>query len=99
VVNGARNVTAMNGYCGFSSHGLSIGSLGKNGSNDSVENVVFNNWTMDGAVYGARFKSWTGGNGYAKNVSWSNIKLVNVSTAVYITQKWVPVNAGRTLYS
>jgi hypothetical protein len=54
VVNGARNVTAMNGYCGFSSHGLSIGSLGRNGVNATVENVRFDNWTMDGAVYGAR---------------------------------------------
>jgi hypothetical protein len=34
-----------------------------------------------------QFKSWTGGNGYAKNVTWSDIKLVNVSTAIYITQK------------
>ncbi|KAJ7229494.1 pectin lyase fold/virulence factor [Mycena rebaudengoi] len=54
VINGARNVFVTNGFCGFSSHGLSIGSLGKGGSFQTVQGVVFKNWTMDGAVYGAR---------------------------------------------
>ncbi|KAJ6615428.1 pectin lyase fold/virulence factor [Mycena sp. CBHHK59/15] len=87
-INGARNVFATNGYCGFSSHGLSIGSLGSGGSNQTVQGVVFKNWTMDGAVYGARFKSWTGGAGFADNVTWEDITLVNVSTAIFVTQKW-----------
>lgn len=56
VINGARDVKVLNGYCGFSSHGLSIGSLGKGGSVQTVANVLFNNWTMDGAVYGARVR-------------------------------------------
>lgn len=87
VVNGAYDIAILNGYCGFSSHGLSIGSLGRNGSVANVSNVLFNNWTMDGAVYGARYKSWTGGNGEATNITWSNIHVVNVSTAIFITQK------------
>ncbi|KAJ7682867.1 pectin lyase fold/virulence factor [Mycena rosella] len=86
VINGARNVFATNGFCGFSSHGLSIGSLGSNGSFQTVQGVIFKNWTMDGAVYGARFKSWTGGAGFADNVTWEDITLVNVSTAIFITQ-------------
>lgn len=89
VINGADGVLAQNGYCGFSSHGLSIGSLGKNGSTQTVENVIFRNWTMDGAVYGARFKSWTGGRGYARNITWEDITLKNVSTGIFITQKYV----------
>jgi len=56
VINGARDIVAKNGFCGFSSHGLSIGSLGRNGANHSVENVLFKNWTMEGAVYGARVR-------------------------------------------
>lgn len=59
IINGARNVLAQNGYCGFSSHGLSIGSLGKNGSVQTVQGVVFRNWTMDGAVYGARVRRYS----------------------------------------
>ncbi|KAG8983397.1 hypothetical protein FRB90_006062, partial [Tulasnella sp. 427] len=94
VVNGARNIVAKNGYCGFSSHGLSVGSLGRNGANHTVANVLFENWTMEGAVYAARFKSWTGGQGWAKNVTWRNIKALNVSTAVFITQNYYDQDKG-----
>ncbi|KAJ6542736.1 pectin lyase fold/virulence factor [Mycena capillaripes] len=94
VINGARNVFATNGFCGFSSHGLSIGSLGSKGSFQTVQGVVFKNWTMDGAVYGARFKSWTGGNGFADNVTWEDITLVNVSTAIFLTQNYFDQSLG-----
>lgn len=94
VVNGARNILAKNGYCGFSSHGLSIGSLGRGGAVQTVANVVFDNWTMEGAVYAARFKSWTGGQGWAKNVTWRNIKALNVSTAIFITQNYFDQDKG-----
>ena len=56
VVNGATDIVAKNGYCGFASHGLSIGSLGRNGAEHRVKNVLFKNWTMEGAVYGARVR-------------------------------------------
>ncbi|KAL0952793.1 hypothetical protein HGRIS_007018 [Hohenbuehelia grisea] len=94
VVNGARNILAQNGFCGFSSHGLSIGSLGRNGANQTVKDVIFKNWTMDGAVYGARFKSWTGGQGFADNVTWQDITVVNVSTAIFITQNYYDQDKG-----
>ncbi|KAF9017680.1 pectin lyase-like protein [Hymenopellis radicata] len=100
VINGARNVLAQNGFCGFSSHGLSIGSLGRNGAVQTVEDVIFRNWTMEGAVYGARFKSWTGGQGHATNITWEDITVVNVSTAIFITQKYDkgerPPNTNKT---
>ncbi|KAJ7789565.1 pectin lyase fold/virulence factor [Mycena olivaceomarginata] len=89
VINGARNVFATNGFCGFSSHGLSIGSLGSKGSFQTVQGVVFKNWTMDGA-----FKSWTGGNGFADNVTWEDITLVNVSTAIFLTQNYFDQSLG-----
>ncbi|CAA7262631.1 unnamed protein product [Cyclocybe aegerita] len=94
VINGARDIVAMNGYCGFSSHGLSIGSLGRNGAEHTVQNVLFKNWTMDGAVYGARFKSWTGGRGWADNITWEDITLVNVSTGIFITQNYYDQDKG-----
>ncbi|KIM28546.1 glycoside hydrolase family 28 protein [Serendipita vermifera MAFF 305830] len=94
IVNKAKNVVAKNGYCGFSSHGLSIGSLGKDGANSQVADIVFDNWVMDNAVYGARFKSWTGGKGLARNITWKNMKLVNVSTPIFITQNYYDQNKG-----
>ncbi|KAG6819919.1 hypothetical protein H0H93_007390 [Arthromyces matolae] len=103
VINGAKDIVAKNGYCGFSSHGLSIGSLGKGGAYQTVQNVLFKNWTMDGAVYGARatsyhpfgqFKSWTGGSGFADNVTWEDITLVGVSTGIFITQNYYDQDKG-----
>ncbi|KAF8890677.1 pectin lyase fold/virulence factor [Infundibulicybe gibba] len=100
VIDGARDIVAKNGYCGFSSHGLSIGSLGRGGAVQTVQNVLFKNWTMDGAVYGARFKSWTGGQGWADSVTWEDIRLVDVSTGIFITQKFAfcprPDNVNNT---
>ncbi|KAF9444955.1 glycoside hydrolase family 28 protein [Macrolepiota fuliginosa MF-IS2] len=94
VINGAKDIVAQNGFCGFSSHGLSIGSLGKGGAVQTVQNVLFKNWTMDGAVYGARFKSWTGGQGFADNVTWEDITLVGVSTGIFITQNYYDQDKG-----
>ncbi|PVF94155.1 pectin lyase-like protein [Serendipita vermifera] len=94
IINGAKNIVARNGYCGFSSHGLSIGSLGSNGQDSRVSNILFENWVMDGAVYGARFKSWTGGNGLAANITWRNMVLLNVSTPIFITQNYYDQNKG-----
>ncbi|KAH8823855.1 putative endopolygalacturonase [Flagelloscypha sp. PMI_526] len=94
VINGARDIVVKNGHCGFSSHGLSIGSLGRNGAEHTVANVLFKNWTMDGAVYGARFKSWTGGKGWAENVTWEDITLVGVSTGIFITQNYYDQDKG-----
>ncbi|KAF9006976.1 pectin lyase fold/virulence factor [Cyathus striatus] len=94
VINGAEDIVAQNGFCGFSSHGLSIGSLGRGGANHTVKNVLFKNWTMDGAVYGARFKSWTGGQGSADNITWEDITLVNVSTGIFVTQNYYDQDKG-----
>ena len=58
ITNGGRNIVAKNGYCGFSSHGLSIGSLGQDGETANVFNVTFQNWTMENADYAARVRNY-----------------------------------------
>lgn len=50
----ARDIVTKNGYCGSSSHGLSIGSLGCSRTIHTVKGVSFKNWTMNGAAYGAQ---------------------------------------------
>ncbi|KAG8929211.1 hypothetical protein FRC03_001121 [Tulasnella sp. 419] len=95
IVNGAKNVVAKNGYCGFASHGLSIGSLGRDGAAHYVSDVLIENWVMEGAVYGARFKSWTGGRGLGKNIKWKNIKVYNVSTPIFVTQNYYDQDKGK----
>ncbi|KAI0368942.1 pectin lyase-like protein [Pilatotrama ljubarskyi] len=90
VGSGAKNIVFKNSYC-RGGHGLSIGSLGKGGSVADVQNVfdgtppvdvkrasVMNCVLQKDALYAARFKSWTGGNGLARNVTWKNIAFENV---------------------
>ncbi|CAK5265659.1 unnamed protein product [Mycena citricolor] len=77
VGSGATNITWRNSYC-EGGHGLSIGSLGKGGSVAQVQNVHIENTFMKDSLFGARFKSWTGGNGAARNITWKNIAFENV---------------------
>lgn len=98
VGNSAVNITFRNSYCN-GGHGLSIGSLGKNGTVANVQNILYaihvfmapkslmpskdrkgyrgkqlmkilqsgiHQLAQENSLYGARFKSWTGGNGAAK---------------------------------
>lgn len=65
VGSGGKNVTFRNTYC-EGGHGLSIGSLGKNGAVADVQNIWIENVVMKNCLYAARFKSWTGGNGLAR---------------------------------
>ncbi|THV04601.1 pectin lyase-like protein [Dendrothele bispora CBS 962.96] len=93
VGSGAKNIHFRNSYC-EGGHGLSIGSLGKGGSVADVQNVLIENIVMKNSLYGARFKSWTGGNGLARNITWRNIQFDNVPFPIYITQNYWDQGVG-----
>ncbi|KAJ3574359.1 hypothetical protein NP233_g1824 [Leucocoprinus birnbaumii] len=77
VGNGAKDIVFRDSYC-EGGHGLSIGSLGKGGQVADVQNVLIENVTMVNSLYAARFKSWTGGNGLARNITWRDIRFDGV---------------------
>jgi polygalacturonase len=82
VQDGARDVLVEDCQIGYQTHGLSIGSLGKNSKKAaSVADIVFRNVSVDGGLYAARFKSWRGGQGLVSNVSWSDIRVQNVTVS------------------
>ncbi|KAJ4471686.1 pectin lyase-like protein [Lentinula edodes] len=88
VGSGAINITVKNSYCA-NGHGLSIGSLGEGGAVADVENVLcVTVFVSANCLYGARFKSWTGGNGVARNITWKNIAFYNVPFPIYVTQNY-----------
>ncbi|KAG1737019.1 glycoside hydrolase family 28 protein [Suillus lakei] len=87
VVSGAKNITWRDSYC-EGSHGLSVGSLGESGQVASVENVLFENTIMNRTLYAARFKSWTGGNGAAINITWKDIAFIDVMFPIDVTQNY-----------
>ncbi|KAF6749325.1 pectin lyase-like protein [Ephemerocybe angulata] len=93
VGNGAKNIVFRNSRC-EGGHGLSIGSLGKGGQVADVQNVLIENVEMKNALYAARFKSWTGGKGVARNITWRNIKFDNVRFPIYVTQNYWDQNLG-----
>lgn len=52
---------------------------------------------MKNHLYGARFKSWTGGNGLAANITWRNIVLQHVKFPVRFISARLADYTGLTL--
>ncbi|KAK7063605.1 pectin lyase-like protein [Favolaschia claudopus] len=93
VGSGAHNITWRNSYC-EGGHGLSIGSLGKGGAVADVQNIHIESTLMKSCLYGARFKSWTGGNGLARNITWKDIAFIDVPFPIYVTQNYWDQGVG-----
>ncbi|KAH6794920.1 hypothetical protein C2S52_005397 [Perilla frutescens var. hirtella] len=71
-------------------HGISIGSLGKDGQHDEVEGIHVDNCTFIRTQNGARIKTWQGGLGFAKNIIFSNIIFISADNPVVIDQYYCP---------
>ncbi|KAJ0240734.1 hypothetical protein HA466_0223180 [Hirschfeldia incana] len=80
------NVTRIN--CG-PGHGISVGSLGINGGNAAVSDVRVTQCTFNQTMNGARIKTWPGGQGYARNISFENITLINAKNPIIIDQQYL----------
>ncbi|PIA42464.1 hypothetical protein AQUCO_02000127v1 [Aquilegia coerulea] len=81
---GTSNVTISDIYCG-PGHGISIGSLGKHGP-AAVEQIYVYNCTFKGTQNGARIKTWQGGSGYAKDITFEDIILDSSDNPIIIDQ-------------
>lgn len=97
VASGAHNVLFSGATIGYQTHGLSIGSLGSDPSDyANVTNVRFEDVTVINGVYAARFKSWLGGQGLAKNITWSNVRVYNVTFPIFVTQTYYNQDSAST---
>ncbi|XP_058775363.1 probable polygalacturonase At3g15720 [Vicia villosa] len=81
------NITGV--FCG-PGHGISVGSLGKNGEQAKVEEVYVTNCTFTKTSNGARIKTWEGGNGYARNITYEDIEFIEVQNPIIIDQSYNP---------
>uniref|UniRef100_A0A8I6XAW1 Polygalacturonase n=1 Tax=Hordeum vulgare subsp. vulgare TaxID=112509 RepID=A0A8I6XAW1_HORVV len=101
--SGTRFVTVDGIVCG-PGHGVSVGSLGKKGAAVSVEYIDVRNVQFINTMNGARIKTWQGGKGYAKSISFTDINFTNVEHPVVINQFYVdrhhvPNNMGAVALS
>ncbi|KAG8379848.1 hypothetical protein BUALT_Bualt07G0132100 [Buddleja alternifolia] len=86
---GSSNVTISEIACG-PGHGISIGSLGKNGEHGTVEAISIRNCTFNGTTNGVRIKTWQGGSGFARNINFSQINFAASDNPVIIDQFYCP---------
>ncbi|CAN8277089.1 unnamed protein product [Cochlearia groenlandica] len=86
--NGSVNINIARMICG-PGHGISVGSLGRDGEESIVENVQVTNCTFNKTDNGARIKTWPNGKGYARNIVFENIKLIETKNPIIINQKYI----------
>ncbi|CAN7132828.1 unnamed protein product [Brassica rapa subsp. narinosa] len=87
IKTGSSDINITNVNCG-PGHGISIGSLGEGGATETVENVHVQHCTFTGADNAARIKTWPGGGGYAKNIWYEDITLINTKFPIIIDQQY-----------
>ncbi|KAE9587847.1 hypothetical protein Lal_00029467 [Lupinus albus] len=85
--SGTFFINISNVYCG-PGHGISVGSLGKNGAYVEVEEIHVKNCTFNGTTNGARIKTWIGGSGFARKITFEDIILINTKNPVIINQQY-----------
>ncbi|KAM0009140.1 putative endo-polygalacturonase [Helianthus debilis subsp. tardiflorus] len=85
IQTGCSNVHIHHINCG-PGHGISIGGLGKDKSIACVSDIVVENSNIQDTLYGVRIKTWQGGLGLVKNITFSNIQVANVNFPIVINQ-------------
>ncbi|XP_060210706.1 probable polygalacturonase At3g15720 [Lycium barbarum] len=82
---GCSNINITGISCG-PGHGISVGSLGVNGTFATVENINVAHCTLQGTQNGVRIKTWQGGMGFARFINFENINLTDVRNPIIIDQ-------------
>ncbi|OAY32553.1 polygalacturonase At1g48100 [Manihot esculenta] len=85
IQTGCSNIHVHHINCG-PGHGISVGGLGKEKSVACVSNVIVENVWLQNTLAGSRIKTWQGGIGLVKNITFSNIQVSNVKYPIIIDQ-------------
>ncbi|CAK9164854.1 unnamed protein product [Ilex paraguariensis] len=85
IVSNSSRIRIRNIACG-PGHGISIGSLGKSNSWDQVHDVSVKGAIISNTENGLRIKSWQGGSGFARKITFQNVRMENVSNPIIIDQ-------------
>ncbi|CAM0877105.1 unnamed protein product [Alopecurus aequalis] len=87
IEDGTHNLHVSKVVCG-PGHGISIGSLGDDNSRAEVSGITIDSVQLYGTTNGARIKTWQGGSGYAKDITFQNIIMDNVQNPIIIDQNY-----------
>ncbi|RZC48003.1 hypothetical protein C5167_040935 [Papaver somniferum] len=88
-------VYVRNCHCG-PGHGVSIGSLGSGGTEAQVEEIHVENIKFVGTMFGCRIKTYQGGKGYCRAVTFKHSNFTNVLNPLYIDQHYFSNNPVET---
>ncbi|XP_057811022.1 polygalacturonase At1g48100 [Salvia miltiorrhiza] len=94
IQTGCSNIHVHHINCG-PGHGISLGGLGKDHRVACVSDVLVESIAMRGTLYGARIKTWQGGQGSVKNVTFSDIQVTDVKVPIAIDQFYCDKNVCR----
>lgn len=75
----------------------SVGSLGKYPSPNGVTNITVDGAQLSGTQNGVRIKTWPGGKGFAKDLTFKNIVMNNVANPIIIDQFYCPHCSGQVI--
>ncbi|CAM8903554.1 unnamed protein product [Rhodiola kirilowii] len=92
IQTGCSNVYIHDISCG-PSHGISIGSLGAGNTKACVSNITVRSVLIQNSTNGVRIKTWQGGSGAVKNISFSLIKVSRVQVPIKIDQFYCDKNS------
>ncbi|KAJ9548725.1 hypothetical protein OSB04_021268 [Centaurea solstitialis] len=84
------NINIANIECG-PGHGISIGSLGKDGEMVQVENIRVSDSSFTRTTNGARIKTWQVGRGNIRHVIFENLVFDNVENPIIIDQYYCDI--------
>ncbi|XVE68071.1 hypothetical protein DITRI_Ditri09bG0039700 [Diplodiscus trichospermus] len=87
--HGSKYLNISNIKCG-PGHGISIGSLGREGKTEEVEFVHVRDCSFNGTTNGVRIKTWQGGHGYARNMVFERITSHASTRPIIIDQYYCP---------
>ncbi|KAK4786206.1 hypothetical protein SAY86_002895 [Trapa natans] len=85
IQKGCHNVNVHNVTCG-PGHGISIGSLGTDHSRACVSNITVRDVNIHDTMNGVRMKTWQGGKGAVRGVTFSDIRMNQVKFPIIVDQ-------------
>jgi len=87
IENGTHDLHVSKVVCG-PGHGISIGSLGDDNSRAEVSGITIDSVQLYGTTNGARIKTYQGGSGYAKDITFQNMVMYDVKNPIIIDQNY-----------